>query len=90
MSQDGDGRNDPICSQQDALCRNPDCRHYIDWFETGNCTLRFNREHTLAEIGIAFGFTRQRAEQVINGAIRRYRRKYIKLYGHSIRRHQHT
>ena len=79
----------PPCSREDNLCRVPDCRYYIDWFETGNCTLRFDREHTLQEIGIAFGFSRQRAEQVVNSAIRRYRNRFRKMYGeYRVRTHR--
>jgi len=74
-------REGPPCSREDNLCRDVRCRHFIDWFETGNCTLRFDREHTLKEIGIAFGFSRQRAEQVVNQAKRRYRQKHMKLFG---------
>jgi len=75
-----EGVGGPPCSREDMLCENRGCRYYIDWFELGNCTLRTDREHTFTEIGMAFGLSRQRAEQICQQAIRRYRQKYTKIY----------
>lgn len=76
------------CYCKDDICTNQECDYHIDWMETGNCVLRVDREHTLDEIGIAFGFTRERARQVIDLALKkcwvkivreeRYKPKYRK------------
>ena len=59
------------CYLRDKLCPDPTCYYFIDWMETGNCVLRVNREHTLEEIGIAFGSTRERARQVVDLALKK-------------------
>ena len=59
------------CYQKDEFCENRECEEYINWMETGNCAKRFDREHTLEEVGMAFGITRERARQLIDTALKR-------------------
>lgn len=59
------------CYQKDEFCENRECGEYIDWMETGNCAKRFEREHTLEEVGIAFGITRERARQLTDVALKK-------------------
>lgn len=54
------------CFLKDKLCVVKECRYNMDWIETGNCVLRVDREHTLEEIGVAFGLTRERARQIVD------------------------
>lgn len=51
-------------------CHNYECENWIDWLETGNCFRRVIRPHTLAEIGIAMGITRERVRQIEEKAMK--------------------
>ena len=59
------------CFLKDEFCEIKECRYSVDWVEVGNCVLRVDREHTLEEIGIAFGITRERARQVVDLALKK-------------------
>jgi hypothetical protein len=70
----------PLCEtwMMDKLCGHEGCRYWIHWIRTGNCVLKMQQEHTLDEIGVAFGFTRQRAEQILEKALRHYRIQHMR------------
>lgn len=72
-------KNGIICYEGDHLCDHTKCDYWVSWLGSGNCSLRVKREHTLAEIGIALGFSKQRAEVVLNRALAIYRARMIKL-----------
>jgi hypothetical protein len=67
------------CWQEGDFCDGKDCPHWIDWLGTGNCVLRIQREHTLTEIGVAFGFSKQRAEKVLEKALNKFKAKLIQM-----------
>jgi hypothetical protein len=61
-----------ICNnlKLNKCCDNCECESWIDWLETGNCFKRVMRPHTLAEVGIALGITRERVRQIEERAMR--------------------
>ena len=60
------------CYLREYMCEEKECRFHIDWMETGNCVLRVHREHTLEEIGIAEGVTRERIRQGADIAMKKF------------------
>lgn len=62
------------CLRFNLCCHNYECENWIDWLETGNCFRRVMRPHTLAEIGIAMGITRERVRQIEEKAMKHLKR----------------
>lgn len=61
------------CIYENKCCNNDECEDWIDWLETGNCARRVMRPHTLAEIGIAMGISRERVRQIEERAMKHLR-----------------
>ena len=65
----------PICCMDEELCDVEKCEYYTPDFNAGNCSLRYEKESTLEQIGIVYGFTRERARQVVNNALEHLKEK---------------
>lgn len=56
----------PVCYQDWKWCNVRKCHYHVPLSEFGNCLLRVDRVHTLEEIGVVLGVTKQRTWVIMN------------------------